>query len=681
MQFVYPQFLWALLAILIPIIIHLLNFRKIKKVYFSQVKFLKEVKAETKNYQNIRQWLILLSRIGAIIFLVLAFSQPYIPSQNRKNIQNAGNLVSLYLDNSFSMQNEIGNEKALDLGIRYAQELIKVFPKNSQFQLLTNQFENIEQYPSTTEKIADRLANLRFSGFYRNFNVINQRQNNLINRYAPNQKNQIFWFSDFQKSTSGDLSKLQLDTTQQYYLVPLRAEKTPNVAVDSLWLENPFIKPLETNQINIKIKNFKNESLNNLILKLFLNEQQVSTASLSVPANSTAQTNFNFTIAEGGIKKGKIVFEDYPISFDNEYFFVLNASPKIEILQVVEKNNTNYIENVYTNENIFNHKKLNINNLDKDKLQKSELVILDEVNNIEGQIAQELQQFVTRGGSLLVIPNASPSKNIVEFLGHLGIGNVKIISLDSLKTGTNAELLPPDIQQPFYRGVFEKIPNNLTMPYSNAVLRWSDNGENLLKNKARQSFLTKFSKGKGNVYIAASPLQVEFSSLGKHAIFVPLMYKIAALSKANSEKLSFTFAEKTIRLKVKKGQKNQNFELWKGKIKYIPSQTLRDDELVFDLPEQINEAGFYELKINNNTEQIIALNYDKVESDINFYTAQDLQSLFANQKNVQVYDIQKAKNFINTFKERNIQYNLWKYMLIFTLIFLAIETALIRLLK
>ncbi len=681
MQFVYPQFLWALLAVLIPILIHLLNFRRVKTIYFSQVRLLKEVKAETQTYKRIREWLILLTRIGAIIFLVLAFAQPFIPSIHRKNIQNSGNLASIYLDNSFSMQNEIGNEKALDLGIRYAQDLIKVYPKSMQFQLLTNNFENIEQYPSTSEKIADRLTKLRLTGNYRNLNIVNQRQNNLVNRYSPNRKNQIFWFSDFQKSTVGDLSLLKLDSTQQYYLVPLRAEKTPNIAVDSLWLENPFIKASETNQINIRIKNYKTEQVNNLSLKLYLNDQQVSTASLNIPANSTAQTTFNFTITEGGKKKGKIVFEDYPITFDNEFFFTLNASPTIQIIQLFEKNTTNFIESVYQNESVFEHKKLNINNLDNDKLQKAELLILDEVSNIEGEIANQLQKFVQNGGSLLIYPNEKPTNAFLDFLKKLNIGNLKIVENDSLRTGTSAELLPPDIQQPFFRGIFEKIPQNLTMPYANAVIRWADAGENLLKSKTRQPSMSRFLVGNGIVYLSNSPLQISYSNLGKHALFVPLMYKIAALSKSNSERLSYHFSEKTIKIKVNKTQKNLQYELVKDKQKYVPAQVMRDDELTLELPEQITEAGFYELRLNNKVENIIALNYDKIESNINFYTPQELQSRFSNQKNVQIYDIQKAKNFVQTFKDKNIQYNLWKYMLIIVLVFLATEIALIRLLK
>src|SRR5690606_15816754 len=82
MKFVYPEFLYALFAIAIPIVIHLFNFRKFKKIYFSNVQFLKEVTQETQSKSKLKHLLILISRILAISFLVFAFAQPYIPTNS-----------------------------------------------------------------------------------------------------------------------------------------------------------------------------------------------------------------------------------------------------------------------------------------------------------------------------------------------------------------------------------------------------------------------------------------------------------------------------------------------------------------------------------------------------------------------------------------------------------------------
>ena len=102
MKFAYPEFLYALFAIAIPIIIHLFNFRKFKKIYFSNVEFLKEVQQETQSKSQLKHLLILLSRILAIAFLVLAFAQPFIPVSDTA-ITDQNNVVGIYIDNSLML--------------------------------------------------------------------------------------------------------------------------------------------------------------------------------------------------------------------------------------------------------------------------------------------------------------------------------------------------------------------------------------------------------------------------------------------------------------------------------------------------------------------------------------------------------------------------------------------------
>ena len=80
MRFAYPEFLFALSLIAIPIVIHLFNFRRFKKIYFTNVKFLKDIKEETTSRSKLKHLLVLLSRILAVSFLVFAFAQPFIPS-------------------------------------------------------------------------------------------------------------------------------------------------------------------------------------------------------------------------------------------------------------------------------------------------------------------------------------------------------------------------------------------------------------------------------------------------------------------------------------------------------------------------------------------------------------------------------------------------------------------------
>src|SRR5690606_30777897 len=103
MSFVYPAFLFAAALVAIPIIVHLFNFRRYKTVYFTNVRFLKEVKEETTSRSKLKHLLVLIARCLAVLFLVFAFAQPFIPVNKTDQPKDGNRGISIYIDNSFSM--------------------------------------------------------------------------------------------------------------------------------------------------------------------------------------------------------------------------------------------------------------------------------------------------------------------------------------------------------------------------------------------------------------------------------------------------------------------------------------------------------------------------------------------------------------------------------------------------
>ena len=114
MIFGNPAMLWGLLAVLIPVVVHLFNFRRYKKVYFSNVDQLVDLRTESRRHNNLRQWLVLAMRVLAIDFLVLAFAQPVIGHRNG-NARSGQTAVSIFVDNSYSMAGASGDGSLLDL--------------------------------------------------------------------------------------------------------------------------------------------------------------------------------------------------------------------------------------------------------------------------------------------------------------------------------------------------------------------------------------------------------------------------------------------------------------------------------------------------------------------------------------------------------------------------------------
>src|SRR6202012_5168659 len=218
MHFLYPAFLLALATLAIPVLIHLFNFRKYQKVYFSNVQFLKEVQEQQSYRRNLKERLILAARLLALTFLVLAFAKPYIPGQNAVN---AGKLqaVSIFVDNSYSMQTLNREGTLLDEAKRRAKEIASAYSINDSFQLLTQDFEGKHQRLLSRDEFNDAVDVVKISPQSRSLQQIINRQQSLLGIQA-NTLRSIYIVSDFQKNITG-AQVLNVDTGSHISLVQL----------------------------------------------------------------------------------------------------------------------------------------------------------------------------------------------------------------------------------------------------------------------------------------------------------------------------------------------------------------------------------------------------------------------------------------------------------------------------
>ena len=683
MSFLFPSFLWGLLAISVPIAIHIFNFRRTKRIFFTNVSFLKAVETQTRSVRKIKHWLILAARILAIACLAMAFAQPFLPGKNNATSERKG-ITALYLDNSFSMQNELNSKRYIDLATNRLGELLSIFRNATSLQLVTNDFSAQEQGLSNADKIRDRLTTIELSNTPRTLDAVYRRQQNLISKHQNTGKNQLFWFSDFQKSTAGNIAELKIDTTNQLFLIPVQAVAEKNIYVDSAWLNTPFIRELQNNVLFVKVSNSGAEQARNVVLKLNLDNTQASTASVNVPANGSAIAKFNFNLKGKGFKKGQITFDDFPVTFDNDYFFVLNASPLIKILHIYgQKEIGNYIQNVYDNDSLFSVQSFSVQNVDPGLIKTTDMVVLEGVQQLSGSLPQELLDFVSKGGSLSIIPPGDPLPGSYQsFLGGLGING---LTTEKPATPNPITLSVPDRNNPFFSDVFEESVRqeiNINLPTASPVWTWSNSGQLLLSLRNGQTYLNQVSKGRGKVYLFAAPLSPTYGNVAQHAIFVPIMYKIAALS-VRPQRTSYTFDENPITLNVTNPAPNAVYKLRRGKAVLIPVQRMAGNQLLLEIPngEQASQgldAGYFELIRDNKMEEIIALNHNHTESKLDYYSPAELRALFAGQKNVQVFDQLNDDAFSKEFQQQNLGTSLWKYFLYAALFFLLVEILLIR---
>src|SRR5262245_56710628 len=90
-------------AFMIPLIIHLLNRRKVSVVRWGAMHLLQEVIKQKKRNIKIEQWLLLATRIALPIILALCLARPVLSALSSLAAFGKTSLV-VVLDDSFSMR-------------------------------------------------------------------------------------------------------------------------------------------------------------------------------------------------------------------------------------------------------------------------------------------------------------------------------------------------------------------------------------------------------------------------------------------------------------------------------------------------------------------------------------------------------------------------------------------------
>lgn len=662
MTFLYPSFLWALVALSIPVIIHLFNFRRTTRVYFSNTRFLKHVKEVSTAKRRLKHYLILASRLLFLLFLVLAFAQPVIPA--REQLGHARNIV-LYIDNSQSMSAQLDDRsKGLEAALGFAQRIVDLFPPDTRYRIVTNDFAPFSNTFKARAEALDLLAQIRTSPVTRSVGEIKQR----LERDGAGRSREFFWISDFQKSTAGTVPT-DWDSASRWHLVPISFARVPNVFLDTAYLENPFAASGEKNSLTIRVRNDGRVEVDQMNVKLTINDIQAGTSTIAIPQGAVAETTFDLTTGLTGLNRAVFSFNDFPVTFDNEFFIALNFTSKVNIIEIRPDNNATPVERVFGNREVFNFNAYSVTNFNYSLLSNADLVVVNGLNRLDQSLALSLKEYLRESGTLLIIPGTQPDPSgFNELLGQ---------PLNVLATEPNpTELDKPDFDNPFFENVFEERSVSIAMPRATRVLDWGIDRSALLRYKNDQPFLSRFNR-QGWLYVIASPLKAGFTDFYNHAIFVPVMYRIAASSRKNENRLYHTLNEDFITLRIDSLPTDESLRLV-GEQEILPSQRRVNDQVFLEIPKFSMSQGFYRAVAGQDTVSLIAFNLDKRESLLDQYSGPEMKNQMGNGENISIFEAESVETFGSEIEERYLGKPLWKYAVLLALLFLLAEVLLIR---
>lgn len=681
MNFLFPNFLYALFLLSVPVIIHLFNFRKYRKQYFPSISFLREINQQTKQQSKLKHILILCSRILALTALILAFAQPYIPFEN-KIVSGLKKHVSLFIDNSFSMEASFNSGTLLQEAQKKAEEIKDAYLPGDEFNLLTNDFEPRHQLNYSKEEIPDLIDDVDLSPSFRDLKAIFSKQLSLLSTLNPDIQKDIYILSDFQKKMF-ETKGLQSDTFSNIYFVPIQSKKEENIFIDSCWFDSPVRIAGQVDKIWIRVRNNSADEISELPVKLMINGIQKSITSISIPPETFKDHEISFTIKEPGIQQAVINFKDHPVTFDDSFYFSFEILKELKLLVLNQKEENKTFQNLFLNDPYIKLSQVPVTSLNFSELSKFNLIILNQVDQISTGLAQELQKFISSGGSIMTIP--SPEAILESYNSFLNSLNIPGYSpLDTSDTRvSNINTYHPVLKNIFDEKDLQK--ENIDFPIIRArypiIQTTTSSEEYLLSLRTGGNFLSKFKFNNGAVYLLGSPLDIAFTNFSKHGLFVPVIYQIVLNSQTTGEIYSIVGENKPYPVKRFSVSGDRVFKLknMKGDFEIIPEiRTTGTQALLFE-HGQVKNAGNYLLEFQDSIVMGVSYNFNRKESDLATYNSKEIEDIILSGgfKNFKVLNNIES-NLTSSLSTIEYGSRLWRYFIGLALLFFAVEIFLIR---
>lgn len=678
MIFLQPYVLWGLLAISLPIIIHLFRFRRYKTVYFSDISALKLAKSETRKQSQLKHLLVLLSRILAIIMLVFAFAQPVMPDQgNQADVASRGQKhITVYLDNSLSMQIPGSGGMLLSEAKSQALEIAQQYGAAERFRLVTNDFEASRTRFTDMESFISQVETTELSSVTRLFPEVWQRIQD-----AEPVNHKIFMLSDFQKSVF-EAPKAESDSTSDITLISQQGAKPANLYIDSCWFENPTLQVNRNAKLKVQIRNSGTQDYEKIPLTLKINGTQRAINSFSIPAGGKAEATLSFLNRETGYHEGVLHIDDSPITFDDYFYFSFNIRKQTRVIEIFDDKPSPFLERLFGRDSLVQFRSVERLKINYSQLPENHLIILNGLTSVPSGLQRALKQ-TKKTSDIVLIPSEEEETN-GSLAGLFKIGDIEAQDTGNYEVSTLADkhMLFDNV---FYERINNQGDNKYDLPKVSAYFRATlsaetdvimrlDNGEPFLMHRRNES---------QHIYSLTAPLKPEFTDLPRHPLFVPVFHRMAVLSQKTGQLYHLTDKEQTI--PVDSDVKTDN-QVVMRLIKQSNGQEsvpalIRSNNRLFIRP-YVEETGHYHLMQDTVRIKVLAFNSDPLESELDVMSVEEIENWVetAFPENESIY-VNADSGDRRSVTKAGAGNELWRMFLWLTLFFVAVEVFLLRFLK
>ena len=651
MTFLNPLLLLGLAAAAIPLIIHLFNFRRPRRVDFSSLAFLNELKKSTMQRVRVKQWLLLALRTLAIASLVVAFARPTMTGPLAGRLGGSGRTtMALIVDRSPSMTLRDGSGAYIDQLQTLVEALLEDVESGDEILLVPVPADG--QTPAFHQNAASALAALEDletgAGSEKLSDAIRRAAERLVDR--PTVNRDIFVLSDFQESTASDSLGLDLPEGTRVLLMPIGTDGRGNVAVTDVRVLSQIVSDGQPVRFEAVITNHGTEDVRGLVVSLSIEGERIAQATVDVDADSRATALLTAAPRGSGWLTGSVELEDNQYLFDNQRAFALHVPQERSVLLVEGAGtDTRYLRLALSSEMSDGAARFVTDRVPETSLASTTLgsydsVILAGVQTLSSGERAAIEQYLEGGGGLLFFAGDDIEwADYNALLGDLGAGQVNGVveansdpdQADAFSVGVFDRV---DTDHPLFEGMFEPSAGGngptLEQPVIFRSVAYAPGGGNeqtIIGLSGGRPFLQEIRSGQGSILFYATEAGATWSDFPVRGLFLPMLYRsLVYLSAGGSVMGDQMEAGSSIQLLMQGVDPGVEIRIENGQgDSFIPEQREVFGGNVVTLEGPFFLPGSYDVMAGGSVERRIVVHPPATESNLALADPESMTAHFA----------------------------------------------------
>jgi len=670
MGFLFPLFLIAGLSLAIPVLIHLFNLRKYKRIAFPDTRFLRSIQLSTKRQAKVRNWRLLLLRMLFLASLVLAFAQPYF---GRKDRQEGAAIAVVYIDNSYSMTMADGQENLLQQARRRAKQLMEASGNNARFVLVTND-RRAAGRPMLRNEALQALQDIKPVAQSMSLaQLMNQVNAGMLNEKQEHWN--LYCFTDLQKSTFlKEADKIAAPELNAVYVYTLQAKTAANLYIDTAYFLSPNLDTRQPNPLVVRVKKSGSGAETPGNLQVSIGDQVRAVSRVDMESIETWTDTMDLQLSASGWQDITLALQDHPLRFDDTFRIAARTAPEMSVLVVTENSLSPFLQTALRTYEGFKVAQEPVQSLHPGNWQQYGLIILQNLSALPDGLQQAVKAALQRGQNVLLFPG--DITNLAAYNQALQQwGDLRLEPADT----ASQQVVSMQEHHPLLQDLFEKVPDNVQLPTT--VRRYPVDAsltagqQSLMSFRDGKPFLAQYTLQQGKLYFCASSLDDHSSNFAVSYFFVPLLYKMA-IQGGTGNMFALSIGSPTpLWLPVAGSDDRKVWHISRPGFDAIPSQRPSGVGVELFLDKAVNEPGFYRLYSAASPDTVhVGLNQERSESLLEFGSEKEVETALGGTK---VHWIDERTVAQKGWNQAKTPFPFWKVAALLGLLCLGAETYLL----